>query len=139
MFQWIKDKLPHPVQWIKDTVPHPTIPNPIPEPVWVIIGSSYFWLILWLTATNVIGSKLLGKSFGGYVGVAAGGALWYVLISKSSIGLLLIVVMFSLPICGSFLNRNGLFRSLRGVKICPDCAEEVKKLAKVCKHCTHHF
>lgn len=131
MFQWVTDKLLHPI-------PIP-IPNLIPEPAKLIIGSHYFWLALWLTVTSVIGNKILSKNFGGYVGIAAGGTVWYILISKAIIDLLLIVVMFSLPIFGSLLNRSGLFRRIKGVKICPDCAEEVKSSANVCKHCAHHF
>jgi hypothetical protein len=126
-------------QWIINKLPIPALPNPIPEIVKPIIGSHYFWVVLWLATANIIGSKLLGKNFGGWAGVVTGGAMWCILISKSSTDLLLVVAIALLPFLGKRLNRSVQMHRFRGVKICPDCAEEIKELAKVCKHCAHCF
>jgi hypothetical protein len=111
--------------------------NPVPEEVMPIVGNSLVWYLVWLAITTAIG-KLLGKSIGGWIGLAAGGVLWC-MISKSIGDIAIILVIFSLRFSGRFLSVSGLGRRIRGVKICPECAEEVKRLAKVCKFCAFKF
>jgi hypothetical protein len=40
---------------------------------------------------------------------------------------------------GLVFSRTRLGQVVRGGKTCPDCAEEVKVKAKVCKHCAYRF
>jgi hypothetical protein len=66
--------------------------------------------------------------------------LWWSVVPDSSLELgLLGVVIVVLPLIAVGLRGSGLGRRVRGSKLCPDCAEEVKGAAKVCKHCGYRF
>ena len=114
--------------------------NPIPEPLRPLFGSRLFWFALWAAAFSAFGRNLLGERFGGWVGLLIGGALWGVAVPDSSLELVgLVIALIALPLIGGWLTRSGLGRRARGVKVCPDCSEEVKASAKVCKHCAYRF
>ncbi len=114
--------------------------NPIPEALRPLFGSRYFWFALWIAAFSAFGRNLLGERIGGWVGLAVGGALWAVAVPDSGLELvLLVILLFALPALGGWLTRSGLGRRARGVKVCPDCSEDVRAAAKVCKHCAYRF
>ena len=114
--------------------------NPIPEPLRPLFGSRYFWFALWIAAFSAFGRNLLGERIGGWLGLLIGGALWAVAVPDSSLELLLLVVLLIVvPVLSGWLTRSMLGRRARGVKVCPDCSEEVKGAAKVCKHCAYRF
>ena len=114
--------------------------NPIPEPLRPLLGSRYFWFALWIAAFSAFGRNLLGERVGGWIGLLIGGALWAVVVPDSSLELVLLAVLLvALPVIGGWLTRSMLGRRARGVKVCPDCSEEVKGAAKVCKHCAYRF
>ena len=114
--------------------------NPIPEPLRPLFGSRYFWFALWIAAFSAFGRNLLGERIGGWLGLLIGGALWAVAVPDSSLELLLLLVLLIVvPVLGGWLTRSMLGRRARGVKVCPDCSEEVKGAAKVCKHCAYRF
>ncbi len=114
--------------------------NPIPEPLRPLFGSRLFWFAVWAAAFSAFGRNLLGERVGGWVGVAVGGLLWYSLVPDANLELgLLVLVVVILPLFGSLLRGTTLGRRTRGAKLCPDCAEEVKSAAHVCKHCGYRF
>lgn len=114
--------------------------NPIPEPLRPLFGSRYFWFALWIAAFSAFGRNLLGERIGGWLGLLIGGALWAVAVPDSGLELLLLLVLLIvMPVLGGWLTRSMLGRRARGVKVCPDCSEEVKGAAKVCKHCAYRF
>ena len=114
--------------------------NPIPEPLRPLFGSRYFWFALWIAAFSAFGRNLLGERVGGWIGLLICGALWAVAVPDSRLELVLLVVLLvALPVLGGWLTRSMLGRRARGVKVCPDCSEEVKGAAKVCKHCAYRF
>ena len=114
--------------------------NPIPEPLRPLFSSRYFWFALWAVTFSAFGRNLLGERIGGWVGLLIGGALWGVAVPDSGLELVLLaVLLIACPLIGGWLTRSGLGRRARGVKICPDCSEEVKAAAKVCKHCAYRF
>ena len=114
--------------------------NPIPEALRPLFGSRYFWFALWIALFSAFGRNLFGERIGGWVGLLIGGALWAVTVPDSSLELvLLVILLIALPALGGWLTRSGLGRRARGVKVCPDCSEDVKAAAKVCKHCAYRF
>jgi hypothetical protein len=114
--------------------------NPIPEPIRPIISSRYFWFVIWIAAFSALGRNLLGGRIGNWVGLFAGGVLWYFLAPKPSPELpILAFILIVSPFLATWLRCNKLGRRVRGVKICPDCAEEVKSKARVCKYCAYLF
>ncbi|NJK46353.1 MAG: zinc ribbon domain-containing protein [Pleurocapsa sp. SU_196_0] len=114
--------------------------NPIPEPLRPLFGSRVFWFAVWVAAFSAFGRNLLGERFGGWAGVVVGGLLWWSFVPDSSLELgLLVAVIVVIPVLGTLLRGTNLGRRARGLKVCPDCAEEVKGAAKVCKHCSYRF
>lgn len=114
--------------------------NPIPESIRPIIGSRYFWFVIWIAAFSALGRNLLGGRIGNWVGLFTGGALWYYSVPNSITELtVLVVILIVSPFIASWLSRSKFGCSVRGLKICPDCAEEVKSKAKVCKYCAYLF
>jgi hypothetical protein len=114
--------------------------NPIPEPLRPILSSRYFWFIVWIAAFSSLGRSLLGGRIGNWIGLSVGGWLWYLIMPQAGPELpVLILAIISLPILSKWVSEQKWGRLIRGVKICPDCAEEVKVKAKVCKHCSYRF
>ncbi len=114
--------------------------NPVPEAIRPIIGSRYFWFVVWIATLSGLGRNLLGDRIGPWLGLFAGGASWYLIVANPWHELtILVVILVCSPFLSSILSNNKVGRQLRGVKICPECAEEVKSKARVCKHCTHRF
>jgi Uncharacterised protein family UPF0547 len=114
--------------------------NPIPEALRPLLGSRYFWFALWIAAFSAFGRNLLGERIGAWAGLVAGGLLWYGFVPNAGLELgLLVVAIILIPLLGSVLHRTNLGRRARGLKLCPDCAEDVKGAANVCKHCGHRF
>jgi branched-subunit amino acid ABC-type transport system permease component len=114
--------------------------NPIPEALRPLLGSRYFWFALWISAFSAFGRNLLGERIGAWAGLAVGGLLWYGFVPNAGFELgLLVIAIVLIPLLGTLLNRTNLGRRARGLKLCPDCAEDVKGTAKVCKHCGYRF
>jgi len=114
--------------------------NPIPEPIRPILSSRYFWFVVWIAAFSTLGRNLFGGRVGNWIGLSVGGGVWYWIMPHSGPELpILIIVLIASPILGAWLNHTKLGRLVRGTKICPDCAEEVKVKAKVCKYCSYRF
>jgi Uncharacterised protein family UPF0547 len=114
--------------------------NPIPEQLRPLLGSRYFWFALWIAVFASIGRNLLGSRLGALIGTALGAALWWSFVPNAELEImLLIAAALVLPWFGAWLTRTGLGRRARGQRVCPDCAEEVKFEAKVCKHCGYRF
>jgi hypothetical protein len=113
--------------------------NPIPEPLQVVLGSRWFWLAVWLGVFAAIGRALLGR-VGGWLGLALGAYLWVGLVPNGSSEIALIVLAV-IVVRGLmwWWPRTGLGRRSGGLKRCPDCAEDVKLEARVCKHCGYRF
>jgi Uncharacterised protein family UPF0547 len=114
--------------------------NPIPEPLRPLFGSRLFWFAVWIAAFSAFGRNLLGERLGGWAGVVVGGVLWWSVVPDSRLELgLLVAVIVGLPLIAAVLRGTNLGRRARGSKLCPDCAEEVKVAANVCKHCGYRF
>jgi hypothetical protein len=114
--------------------------NPIPEQLRPLLGSRYFWFALWIAVFASAGRNLIGSSLGAIIGTAFGAALWWSFVPNAELELILLVTaMIVLPWLGGWLTRTRLGRRGRGLRTCPDCAEDVKLEAKVCKHCGYRF
>ncbi len=114
--------------------------NPIPEPLRPILGSRYFWFLLWLAVFSSLGRNVLGERFGAWIGAILGGFIWAVLMPRPELEVsALIFVLIIAPVLLNWFAKTGLGKMTRGAKTCPDCAEEVKTQAKVCKHCSYRF
>ena len=114
--------------------------NPIPEPLRQLLGSRYFWFLLFLAVFSSLGRNLFGERFGAWLGAMLGGLVWASFMPRPELELLgLLLVLVVAPVLLGWVSRTGLGIRARGAKTCPDCAEEVKHQAKVCKHCGYRF
>jgi hypothetical protein len=114
--------------------------NPIPEPLRPILGSRYFWFLVWVAVFSSLGRNLFGERFGAWIGAMLGGLVWASFMPKPEPEvLLLLLILVVAPIVATLFLRTRLGQVVRGGKTCPDCAEEVKAKAKVCKHCGYGF
>lgn len=114
--------------------------NPIPEPLRPLLGSRWFWFALFLAVSSALGRNLFGERWGSWLGLVAGGALWAAVVPDSGleVGALAAAVVL-VPVSARLWRGSRLGQRARGLKVCPDCAEEVKAVARVCKHCGHRF
>jgi hypothetical protein len=114
--------------------------NPIPQPLRVLIGSSWFWLALWVALCAGVARYLFGEKLGAWLGVGVAALSWWTFVPAGRDELsLAIVLLLVAQIIGWMLTRSSLSAGIRGVKTCPDCAEDVKAKARVCKHCGFEF
>ncbi len=114
--------------------------NPIPQPLRVLIGSSWFWLAVWVSLCAGVARYLFGERLGAWIGLAVAALSWWSFVPNGrdelivGIGILLITQVIR------FLwSRSSLTAGIRGVKTCPDCLEEIKIKARVCKCCGFEF
>jgi hypothetical protein len=114
--------------------------NPVPEPLRPLLGSRWFWFALWLATFSALGRNLFGERFGAWLGLAAGGALWAAVVPNPEAEVYALLALGVLvPLAARLWRGSSMGQRTRGLKTCPECAEEVKRAAKVCKHCAHRF
>jgi Uncharacterised protein family UPF0547 len=113
--------------------------NPIPEAVRTLLGSRFFWFALLLAFASGLGQNVLG-GFGTTLGILLAGAIWIGLMPdgwlEPAVALAGIVILRGLF---AWLSSTGLAQRIRGLKTCPQCAEEVRIAAKTCRYCQHSF
>jgi Uncharacterised protein family UPF0547 len=114
--------------------------NPIPQPLRVLIGSSWFWLAIWVALCVGVVRYLFGEKLGAWIGLTLAALSWWTFVPSGRDELNIAVVVFVLTqLIGSIWSSASFTAGARGVKICPDCAEEIKSRARVCKHCGFEF
>jgi hypothetical protein len=113
--------------------------NPIPEAMRTLLGSRFFWFALLLTFGSGLGRNVLG-GLGMALGILLASAIWIGLMPDGWLepavtlaGILVLRWIFAR------LSSTGLVQRLRGMKTCPQCAEEVRMAAKICRYCQHSF
>ncbi|MEY4529535.1 MAG: hypothetical protein RLZZ156_256 [Deinococcota bacterium] len=114
--------------------------NPVPEALRPILGSRYFWFLVWVAIFSSLGRNLLGERFGAWLGAILGGLVWASFMPKPELelsGLVLVMIIF--PVLLGWFSKTKMGQRTRGAKTCPDCSEEIKNQAKVCKHCGFRF
>ena len=114
--------------------------NPIPQPLRLLTGSSWFWLALWVALCAGVARYLFGEKLGAWLGLSVAAISWWTFVPAGRDELsLAVVVLLIVQITGFVWTRSSLSAGMRGVKTCPDCAEDVKSKARVCKHCGFEF
>jgi hypothetical protein len=114
--------------------------NPIPEPVRIILASPWFWLVVWLGACASVGRSVLGARLGPWLGFGFAGLIWAWLLPDGAQAVTVVIVaLLAVRAVGGWLPRTRLGHRARGVKVCPECAEEVRAQANVCRYCQHRF
>lgn len=85
--------------------------NPIPEPLRPILGSRYFWFLVWVAVFSSLGRNLLGERFGAWLGAMLGGLVWASFMPKPELeffGLVLVLVIA--PLVAAAFSRTALGR-----------------------------
>lgn len=113
--------------------------NPIPEPLRALFGSRWFWLAVWLGAFSALGRTLIGR-VGAWLGLVLGAYLWISLIPDGGTEIVVIGVGLIVVYAVSWAwSRTSWGQRAQGFKRCPDCAEDVKHRAHVCRYCGYRF
>ncbi len=113
--------------------------NPIPEPLRVLFGSRWFWLAVWLGTFSALGRTLLGR-VGAWLGLGLGAYLWISLIPDGGLEIMVLGVgLLLLRTAVWAWSRTAWGRQTQGLKRCPDCAEDIKHDAHVCRYCGYRF
>ena len=117
--------------------------NPVPDAIRVLLGSRFFWFALLLAFASGFGRNVLGglgPQLGNGLGILLASAIWIGLMpdgwlepAVTLIGILILRWVFA------WLSSTGLAQRWRGLKTCPECAEEVRSAANTCRHCQHSF
>ena len=71
--------------------------NPVPEALRPILGSRYFWFLIWVAIFSSLGRNLLGERFGAWLGAILGGLVWASFMPKPELelsGLVLVMIIF---------------------------------------------
>jgi hypothetical protein len=117
--------------------------NPIPEAIRTLLGSRFFWFALLLALVSGLGRNMLGgfgTQLGNGLGILLASAIWIGLMPdgwlEPAVTLLGIVV---LRWVFAGVSGSGFAQRVRGTKTCPECAEEIRKAANVCRYCHHRF
>jgi hypothetical protein len=114
--------------------------NPIPQPLRVLIGSSWFWLAVWVSLWVGITRYLFGEKLGAWLGLTIAAISWWTFVPNGRDELTIAMIVFVIAqVIGLIWSRSSLTAGARGIKTCPDCAEDVKSRARVCKHCGFEF
>jgi Uncharacterised protein family UPF0547 len=115
----------------------------VPEAIRTLPGSRFFWFALLLAFASGLGRNMLGgfgPQFGNGLGILLASAIWIGLMpdgwlepAVTLIGILILRSLFA------WVSSTSLAQRLRGLKTCPQCAEEVRGAAKTCRYCQHSF
>jgi hypothetical protein len=114
--------------------------NPVPEPVRFLFSSRAFWLLVWLGVASGAGRSLLGPRLGPWAGAVFAAYLWWVLVpgGAAEVAAALGALVAARSLAWGF-PRTAWGRRLRGVRVCPRCAEEVRARALACRYCGEEF
>jgi Uncharacterised protein family UPF0547 len=113
--------------------------NPVPEGVRALLGSRVFWYALLLALGAGLGRTAIG-GFGAALGMILASAVWVALMPNGFLEpAVALVTILSLRWGLTRVSSGGWARRFRGTKVCPECAEEVRAAANVCRYCHHRF